>query len=183
MNMKQIAMIQQPRTSIWTIMRDFLPELAAGLEDIESVETISRSEDPLGVLTVENAWRARPNLPPAIAQHVSRDMLAWTDTAQWFGDRFETHWVITPQALSERLRCAGRTQYLEAMGGRGTRIAFDVNAELMPGATTGQFDESNPLFKALQSTVMTLLCKNFRRLIDHANEKIRRNGSGKIVSL
>jgi len=68
------------------------------------------------------------------------------------------------------------------MGGRGTRVAFEVNAEMMPGTTTAQFDESSPLFKALQSTVVTLLCKNFRRLIDHANEKVRRNGSGKIVS-
>jgi hypothetical protein len=181
MNMKQIAMIQQPRALVWTTMRDCLPELAANLDDIESVATISRSEDKFGVLTVENAWRARPNLPPVIAKHVSRDMLAWTDTAQWFGDRYETHWVITPQALAERLRCAGTTQYLEAMGGRGTRVAFEVNAEMLPGATTAQFDESGPLFKALQSTVITLLCKNFRRLIDHVNEKVRPNGNGKIV--
>lgn len=182
MDMKQIAMIRHPRELVWTTVRDCLPELVADLDDIQSVVTTSRSEDQNGVVTVESAWRACPNLPALIADYVNTDMLAWTDHAQWFADRFETQWVLTPQVLADRLRCTGTTRYMEAMGGRGTRVAFEVSADVLPGVATPQFDETSPLFQAVQSAVVTLVCKNFRRLIDNVNEVILRGTNRESLS-
>jgi len=170
-NIKHIAMIRQPRSRLWPLMRDNLPELAAHLEDIESVITTAREMAESGGLTVTSVWRARAGL--ASLMNDSAKGIAWTDRSRWLDD-FKTCWEVTPHVMGGRLRCAGVTSYVEAMGGRGTRAVLELSAELLPDPLTGKSQDSDKvLFQTVQSIAATLICKNFRRLLELADQRLR----------
>jgi hypothetical protein len=174
-NLKQVALIRQPRERVWQLMRDRLTEFAPGLDDIDAVENETRVEDAAGVCTVVNVWRARRDLAGLFPLSLPDQTISWTDHAQWYSERFETRWEVRPHFLTDRLRCSGLTQYLPAMGGQGTRVVLEVTAELHPDPVTGKpVDPDGLLVKAVQSVALTLVCKNFRRLLEMADECLRR---------
>jgi hypothetical protein len=176
-NIKQIAMIRQPRDRVWCVMRDDLPELARALDDIEAVKTEVRTEDESGVCTIVNAWRARWDLDGLLPAHPSGQTISWCDTARWYAARFETHWEVRPNFLTGQLRCSGKTLYREAMAGQGTRVVFGGMAELLLDPLTGKsVDADSHLVQAIQSAAITLVCKNFRRLLEIADARLRLHG-------
>lgn len=127
MTAKSIVVTKLPRPVIWHILRDRLDDLVCYMEDIESIEVQSRQESNKGVVRVVNLWRARPNLPPLIASHVDSEVFEWTDRAEWRESRFEAHWVIEPHFLKNQAECAGITAFSKALGGKGTRLTFEVD--------------------------------------------------------
>ncbi len=153
---KTIAVVKHPRTIVWQTIRDHLDELAPILGDIEGVNVQSRADTPDGVRLV-NVWRAKVPIPESLSSMITPDMLAWTDHAEWRAHSWECHWQIEPHFYSDRIRCIGITRYEEAMAGRGTRLTFqgdlDVLASNIPGASA-----------LLEAFTTRLIPKNFQKL-------------------
>ena len=65
--------------------------------------------------------------------------------------------------------CSGETRYESAIGGRGTRVTFEGNFELKPGALSGLAGAlTTPLTPFVESIVTTLIPKNLRKVIEAA---------------
>lgn len=124
MDFKSVTVVKAPVETVWGAMRDDLPEIAALLDDIESVTFVEREPVEPGVVRIVNIWQAAPNLPAAVARHVSPEMLAWTDTATWMNETRTCAWTIEPHYARDYMHCSGATRFEPAIGGRGTRITF-----------------------------------------------------------
>jgi hypothetical protein len=155
-NFKTIAVLKHPRPLVWSAIRDHLDEFAPRLDDIKAVQTESRTETP-EVVRLVNIWRAQVPIPETLASLIKPDMLAWTDHAEWRSPAWECHWQIEPHFFSDRIRCVGVTRYEEAMAGRGTRLIFqgdlDVMATPIPGSTA-----------LIESFTTRLIPRNFQKL-------------------
>jgi hypothetical protein len=171
MKIKSICVLKHPHEAVWLTMRDRLPEITCLLEDIERVTVESRDEYRDGTVRLVNIWRARPNLPTTVANHITPDMLAWTDRAEYRPENFECHWILEPHFFRERIQCSGVTRYEPAMGGRGARITFDGDFELSTHALPGvPALLEGALARAIESFVTALVPKNFRKLTDAAGK-------------
>ena len=71
---------------------------------------------------------------------------------------FETRWRIDPHFLGQRTEYAGTTKFSEAMGGKGTRLTFEVDL--------AQVDES----KGIGSIMSSIIQRNFRELVEAAEK-------------
>jgi hypothetical protein len=162
---KTIAVVKHPREAVWIAMRDRLPDLVRLLSDIEAVESQARDEDPDGVVRLVNLWRARAQVPAALAPVVTPEMLAWTDQAEWRPDAWECRWQIQPRFLTGGVRCAGVTRYAEAMAGRGTRLTFegslDVSTTGLPGGVALLGGATG---RAIEAFATGLIPRNFQKL-------------------
>ena len=167
MKIKSISVLKHPRESVWTTIRDRLPEIVPFLDDIESVKVQSRDERPDGAVQLVNLWKAKPKLPAIAANYIMPDMLAWIDRADYRPQSFECHWQMEPLFFSERIKCAGVTRYESAMGGRGPRVTVEGDLELsthnLPGVPAIL---EGALASGVAAFVTALVPKNFRKLID-----------------
>lgn len=127
---KSTSVIKHPAGLVYETMRDKLPEIVTFLDDIESVEAKEREELAGGKVRIVNIWQAAPALPSYVAQHVKREMLAWTDRAEWNQKAQECRWEIEPHAFKEWVRCVGKTSFEPAIRGEATKITFSGSLEL-----------------------------------------------------
>ncbi|MBL3591290.1 MAG: hypothetical protein JMN24_16095 [gamma proteobacterium endosymbiont of Lamellibrachia anaximandri] len=164
---KSVIMVKHPRDLVWETIRDHLSEIVPYLDDIASVTTEQRAQDPDGVLQLVNLWQADIAIPDILTSVIDTDSVSWTDHAGWHPNNHECHWQIKPHFFSDRISCSGSTHYESAIGGRGTRITFagqfDVSAHDIPGIPA--FME-NSAAKVIESLVTTLIPKNFRKITD-----------------
>ncbi len=156
MTARTIVVARVPCKVIWHVMRDRMEELASYLPDIERIESQSRETRGDGILKVVSLWRARPNLPPLIASNLKHEVLEWTDRADWREAELETHWQIEPHFLSRQTEYSGTTRFAEALGGKGTRLTFEVDVM--------DLNDS----KGIGSIVTTIIQRNFRELVGAA---------------
>jgi hypothetical protein len=148
-------------------MRDELPQLAAHLEDIESITTTERTEAP-GVVSLVNIWRAKPKLPEFLARYVDATKFAWTDRALWDEATKTCIWRIEPHVFGSYFESHGETRFEPAMGGRGTRITFSGEAEIKIGNVGDGVRKvlEDTLFKGAMSFAQGIIAKNFRKMAD-----------------
>lgn len=125
MKLKSVTIIKQPLEPVWETMQTKLTDLVPLLDDIESVRTDTFEPSVEGSARLVNVWQAQPGIPEIVRNHVSRDMLGWTDHAEWDGPARECRWRIETHFMPESIECAGVTRYEPAMGGRGTRLTFE----------------------------------------------------------
>lgn len=170
METKTLSMVQHPRELVWGTMRDRLPEIIAGVEDVESVALVSRKETG-GAMLTEYLWQARPKLPALVAASVRPEMLCWTDRARWSPNDFVCTWEIEPHAFRENIQCRGTTRYEQAMGGRGTRITFTSDFQL-GRARDGRL--GNPILTMAEPILRGLIPKNFQKVVAAMNELLNR---------
>ncbi len=156
-------MIRHPLETVWTAMRDQLPEIAAGVEDVESVRLESRTETASGATIVVNIWQARPRVPALLAAHLKPEMLRWTDRAEWSPRDRTCAWEIEPHYFAVRLRCAGSTHYEPAMGGRGTRLTFTSAFRLGRDSKPGAIEDV--VLRGVESFLQGLIPKNFQKIV------------------
>ena len=127
---KSTSVVKHPVGLVYETMRDRLSEIVNFLEDIESVQPQERKDLAAGKVRIVNIWQAAPALPSFIAQHVKREMLAWTDRAEWDQKAQECRWEIEPHAFKEWVRCIGKTSFEPAIRGEATKITFSGTLEL-----------------------------------------------------
>ena len=133
-NVRRMVMLRQPPRGVWTTLRDELPQLAASMRGIEAVYRIERTDEAAGIVRTVHEWRAAARLPAGLDRYVDGGALAWTETARWNDATLESRWTVESKILAGSLTGSGTTRIEPAMGGRGSRMHFEISATLGPGA-------------------------------------------------
>lgn len=166
---KSIVVTQQPLDRLWFTVRDRMSELAALLEDIDSVTVIGREQVSKGRIRLVNEWRAKPRLPLPIESVTGTDAFVWLDHAEWTDSNRRCQWRIEPQFLDGRIHCQGITQYESAMGGRGSRVTFEGELRLEPAARAGARTLlERSVAPIVENVVTVMIPKNFRKIVEAA---------------
>jgi hypothetical protein len=164
---RTLTMVRHPRAVVWETIRDRMPELGALLDNVREIRPESREEGPEGRTTVVNTWVGKAAIPAPLRKLVRPELLTWVDTAIWDPAVWECRWRIEPHFEPERTRCSGTTSYVEAMGGRGTRIVFegslDVDARGVKGVPSFLADR---LSGGIEKFATGLIPGNFRKLAE-----------------
>src|ERR1700688_3188505 len=134
---KTLVVAKHAPDLVWKTIRDRLPELVQLIDDIDEVTIGSRKSRPDGSMVLVNEWRANVRIPSVLSSVLSKDMLVWTDRAEWREKTRECHSQIEPHFRPGMMVCEGPTSYQPAMGGRGSRLSFQgllevKRAELLP---------------------------------------------------
>lgn len=131
---RRTVLVRQPSDRVWTALRDELPEVAAGMRGIETVRRVERSIGDGGVVLTVHEWKAAAALPAGLERYVDPDALSWIERAHWHGPALESRWTVESRILAGGLTGSGTTRLEPAMGGRGSRLHFEISASLAAGA-------------------------------------------------
>ncbi len=178
MKFNAVSMVKHPLELVWNLMRDDLPMLADQIEDIERirVESVRRDHD---VHQVVNIWEASVQLPFNVTKYVDANLFSWTDHAEWYDAERECRWKIEHHYFRDSFNCSGVTQFLSAMGGRGTRITFsgdfELNREKIPKMLSIL---EEPALKMVESMLIKLIPKNFQKIAAAIESHLSSSDSG-----
>ncbi len=161
-NLRRMVMLRVPPERVWAALRDDLPSVASWMKGIESVTRLEHAGDMDGVVSTVHEWRASASLPSAMGRFVDGDALTWVERAQWHEGRLESRWTVESRLLAGSLSGAGSTRLEPAMGGRGSRMSFEISASLGPGAL-GPLGQGR-LKGGLEDAAATLLAKTLQDL-------------------
>lgn len=178
MKFNKVSMVKHPLAQVWTLMRDDLPKLVDQMEDIKQirVESVHHNHN---FHRIVNIWEASVQIPFNVANHLDGDLLSWTDYAEWYDAERECRWHIEHHYFRDSFRCSGTTQFMPAMGGRGTRIAFsgtfDLNKKKIPKVLSIL---EEPALKIIESLLIKMIPKNFQKITDAIGNYLTLSGSG-----
>jgi hypothetical protein len=164
MKFNTVSMVKHPLEQVWILMRDDLPKIADQMEDIEDirVESVRRNHN---IHQIVNIWVASVQLPFNVASHLDANLFSWTDYAEWYDAERECRWHIEHHYFRDSFNCEGVTQFVPAIGGRGTRITFsgtfELNKDKIPKMLSLLED---PALKMVESMLIKLIPKNFQKI-------------------
>jgi hypothetical protein len=165
MEFKTIAMLKFEHSLLWNAMLNHMPEIGAGIDDLESIIEKERLAIDHNTLKVVNEWRAKPNLPAIVTKHIKPEMLSWTDTGMWDEKKKVVQWQISSHHFGKQMECEGSTLFEPAMGGKGTRISFSGNLQWKTDKISfglGVLDST--VLKVADSVLGQLIPANFRKI-------------------
>lgn len=131
---RRTVLVRQPAERVWAALRDELPRVATGIRGIETVRRIERSAGDAGVVLTVHEWKAAAALPAGLERYIDPDALSWIERAHWNGPALESRWTVESRILAGGLTGSGTTRLEPAMGGRGSRLHFEISASLAAGA-------------------------------------------------
>jgi hypothetical protein len=176
MDFKTINIIKFPVDVAWNTMRDKLPDIAKDVNDLESITEVERVISNDGNMKIVNVWKAKPNLPAMVIKYINKDMLTWTDTANWIFQEKKIDWQIHSHHFHEEMHCKGSTAFETAMGGKGCRLTFTGSLEWKGKVLSlglGIFD--NTIAKAVEGVLTQMIPSNFRKITEVMSKYIERN--------
>jgi len=132
-NVRRVVLLRHPPSLIWTALRDELPSVGAAMDGIETIHRLERAEAPGGVVLTVHEWRASASLSNALKRHIDAGVLSWVERARWEEDGLESHWTVESRLLKGGMMGSGLTRLEPAMGGRGSRLHFQLSTSLGPG--------------------------------------------------
>jgi len=170
---QSFTMIRQPLDRVWTAMRNRLPEIAARMEDLDSIVVLERSIEADGRLRFTNRWNAKQEVPAFLQAALGGKAINWIDRALWDDALRQCSWSIEPSVLPGHIECGGTTSYESAMAGRGTRVSFEGYFSLKPGFLEGLPGTFEPAIVAFGETVVSsVIPRNLARAVAAAGELI-----------
>ena len=173
---KSLIGLRHPPGPVAVAVRDRMSEIAPALENVESIVTTTRVDQPDGRVTLVNAWRVNPTLPAALNGLISPEQMGWLDHAEWSADLAVCHWRIQPHFMSAAIACAGETRFEAAMGGRGTRALFEGKLDIDPVALASlPAMWRGPTSSAVEMLVGSMIPMNFRRAVEAIGALLERS--------
>ena len=167
MNFKTISIIKFPVDTAWHTMMNKLPDIANGVDDLESITEIERCPLPGDITKVVNVWRSKPKLPAIVMKYITPDMLAWTDTATWREKDKTIEWEIRSHHFHEQMHCKGTTVFAPAIGGKGCRLTFSGSLEWKGKVLSAGFGVlDSTIAKAVESVLTQMIPSNFRKITE-----------------
>lgn len=142
MDIRTDTTISHPRDLVYATYRDRLPELAAYIPNISSIEVL-KSEREGDVLHLLNEWQATAKIPRIARAYIKPEMLRWKDHADWYDDEWCVRWRFELAFLTDVVHAAGTNTFRE-MGPGNMRIAIRgdlaIDSSRIPGvsARTGR---------------------------------------------
>lgn len=157
---KTVIVAMYPRDRLQEMLCARTCDLARHLNDIESVELLSKETTPQGLIRHRHHWRARANVPPLLAQHIDSKVLEWIGRVEWRANEYVSRWIVEPGFMRDSVVCEAVMSLSPAVGGRGTRLdlELDITAVRIP---TG-----------FQAILGAILKTHFRKLVDAAAKAI-----------
>jgi uncharacterized membrane protein len=178
---QSFTMVKQPLEEVWIVMRDRLPDIAATMEDLESIEVLERTFESGGRLSLLNRWKAKQQIPAMLQGKLGASSVYWLDRALWDNNTHVCSWSIEPSVLPGHIECCGTTTYTSAMAGRGTRVTFEGYFNLKAGFLEGlPVTLELALSGFVETIVSSLIPRNLSRAISSASDLI---SNTKIVTL
>ncbi|MDJ0865853.1 MAG: alpha/beta hydrolase [Myxococcota bacterium] len=142
MKFEQTARVSHPAAKVLETMIERMEDIAPFLPNIESIETQSRRETGHGRVRIVRRWQGHAEtVPAALRPFLSRDLMAWIDTAVWTPEAWRVEW--------SQESCAGALAGLYACSGvnffephpddpeRATRIRITGELQVDPLALPG----------------------------------------------
>ena len=126
---KTLVILRCPHLVLWATMRDYLPEFASRLPEIESVTQTDRKIGEGGQTHIVNEWRSSYHLPTSVRSIIGIAGFGWTDRNCWDERTHVCQWTIEPYAMAEHVLCQGQTKFEPAMAGQGTRVTLEGSLE------------------------------------------------------
>jgi hypothetical protein len=162
-----VAMHARPR--VWEVLSERMCELAPLLEHIETAALERRLTTDDGTVHCTHRWRARPNVPGILAQHIDQGLLEWTTDTEWRPADYASRWVVRPRSMKGAALCEGTLVLFPAIGGKGTRIELEL-AVVARQPSAG--------WSAITSTILST---HFRKLVDAAGRLLDKNASAALA--
>jgi hypothetical protein len=129
------AVIPFPRDVVFRAYRDELPQVAAFIPNVRSIEVRSRTEEGSAV-KLHNVWHGGGDIPAAVRAVVDEKVLSWDDFASWDAGSLEATWKIRTHAFTEAVSCSGTTRILP-VGEHKSRVEltgeFAIDARRISG--------------------------------------------------
>ena len=164
MEFKTINILKHPPELVWETMRDYFPDIAELVDEVDSITVQSRIPGKSGVLQVINIWKADPPLPDVIVKYIKPEMLSWTDTALWDEQTKICNWTIDSHYFKEKMDCKGFTQFESALGGRGCRLTFQGNIYWDGEIPLSLGIMDSMVSKTVESILSKMVPNNFRKI-------------------
>lgn len=135
MRIEADAVIPFPREAVFRVYRDELPQVAAFIPNVRSIEVRARAEEG-STLRLHNVWHGGGDIPAAVRAVVDEKVLSWDDFAAWDAGTLEASWTIRTHAFTDAVSCSGRTRIL-AVGEGKSRVEltgqFAIDARKVAG--------------------------------------------------
>ncbi len=135
MKLEATVEIPFPRSRVFEVYRDRLPELVPYLPNIRGIDVVERQDDG-EVTRLQNRWRGGGEIPAAARSFLSEKLLEWDDHATWDAKAFTTDWRVVVPSFKDAVNASG-TNTFEALGADRTRFrilgALAIDAGKIPG--------------------------------------------------
>jgi hypothetical protein len=165
---RSLVVLKRPQQELWLAMRDHMEDFAGNIADIESIRQIERTTDANNIVHIVNEWRVRQQVPAMLRSILKASELSWIDRNIWDATSHACAWAIEPNFLTDHIACAGTTSFSPAMGGQGTRVTFEGEFDLKPGALGKLSSLESVLSGFLESIVTTIIPRNLRAVVEAA---------------
>ena len=130
MKITVVQHIPYPRATVFTVLRDHLPELQDYLPNIERIEVQQRQEPAPGEVRLVNLWKAAKTEVPVVARaFLNPSKLSWLDRSHWKEEDWSNAWDMEVNFMKERVTCRGRSTYHELPDG-STEVRINGVLEL-----------------------------------------------------
>ena len=133
-NVRRMVMLRAPTTDVWAALRDELPAVAGLMTGIDEVRRLERQVEAPALVTTVHEWRAAASVSGALAAKLDGGALTWLERARWHEPALESRWTVESRILGGGLVGSGVTRLETAMGGRGTRLHFEISTSIAAGA-------------------------------------------------
>ncbi|MGK7295025.1 MAG: SRPBCC family protein [Candidatus Wenzhouxiangella sp. M2_3B_020] len=166
-----LVVLKAPPERLFATLRDRLPELAEAMDGIEAIDELERRQED-GAQLVVSRWHARQTVPSVLQERLGQRRIDWIDRARWQDERLLCTWDIEPSLGGGAIKCSGTTEFVPAMGGRGTRARFAGNLDIAPdylGSVVGGFH--GPVKALVEMIATSLIPANFRSIAEEAAKR------------
>ena len=174
---RSVLVLKRPWQELWVTMRDYLPDFAGNIADIDDIREIERRVDPYGAVCIVNEWSVRQRLPEALSAMLKIDRFTWIDRNRWDESRGVCGWSIEPGVFGEHIACCGETGFAPAMGGRGARVTFTGELDIKP-SLLGTMGPVAPMLSGFVESIVTTIIPHNLRAVAEAAAEFRRGVSG-----
>ena len=126
MDIKVVTSEPYPIDDVFHAMRDQMPEVAAFMPNISSIEVEQRDDTQSGHVKLVNRWTAAATEIPVVARGmIDPSHVYWLDHAHWQSEGLICHWRLEMGFMSDRVTCSGTTRYV-AQGPSVTEMQIAV---------------------------------------------------------
>lgn len=107
MHFEKESRVSHPAALVLETMIERMEDIVPFLATVEAIDTKSREDLEDGRIKIVRRWQGtEAGAPAAIRPFLSREALAWTDTALWDPEAHEVHWVLST-SMSRLYECSG----------------------------------------------------------------------------
>ena len=173
MEFKCTETVKYPLATVWPMMRDRLPEIAAMQDDIEYVKVQKRAKKDSQSIHVISTWKTDPPLPAFLKGFIKPDMLIWTDDAVWENDTTTCHFNIITNYQVEDIRCVGTIKFEGTPKGKSTKIVYSGTLTIRKTARSSMF-MTGFIIKGIEAVASHLIEQNFDKVVKTLTEAIKK---------